>query len=67
MNQLKTYNNDIELLDLSPHISRLRMIKEPEELAALQSAIDITNKAIKSAMSPAKLNKYRMNMNLKQN
>jgi Xaa-Pro aminopeptidase len=55
---LKSYNNDVELLDLSSHLSRLRMLKEPEELNAIQSAIDITNRAIKMAMSPARLVKY---------
>ena len=56
--KLKSYNSSIDLLDLGPHLSRLRMIKQAAELAAIESAIDITSKAITSAMKPAKLAKY---------
>lgn len=39
---VKKHNSDIELLDLRPHISHMRSRKQPEELIALQSAIDLT-------------------------
>jgi Xaa-Pro aminopeptidase len=56
--RLKTTKPGLELLDISAHISRLRTIKQPEELAAIQAAIDITVKSIKEATKPAKLAKY---------
>jgi len=56
--RLQTHNQRLELLDLSPHLSRLRMIKQPAELQAIQAAIDITLASLKAATSPAKLTKY---------
>ncbi|HET8991988.1 MAG TPA: Xaa-Pro aminopeptidase [Candidatus Saccharimonadales bacterium] len=56
--RLKSYNNAVELLDLSTHVTRLRVIKQKPELMAIQVAIDLTSKAIKSSMTKAKLQKY---------
>jgi Xaa-Pro aminopeptidase len=56
--RLKGYRSELELLDISAHVSRLRMIKQPPELVAIQSAIDITIVAIKETCRPAKLPKY---------
>lgn len=57
--QLKTYNTDIELLDLGLHLVRMRMIKQPPELVAMQAAIDITMATIKAATKTAKLARYQ--------
>lgn len=56
--KLKDTNDAIELLDLSSHLVRLRMVKQPAELGAIQTAIDITIDALKAATTPAKLAKY---------
>ncbi|HEX4774199.1 MAG TPA: aminopeptidase P N-terminal domain-containing protein [Candidatus Saccharimonadales bacterium] len=56
--KLKGYKSDLEVLDISLHLVMMRMVKQPEELKAIQAAIDITIAAIKEASSPAKLNKY---------
>jgi Xaa-Pro aminopeptidase len=56
--RLKSYNSDLELLDLSPHLIRMRMIKQPLEIAAIQAAIDITIASFKDATRPARLRKY---------
>ncbi|HSX29333.1 MAG TPA: Xaa-Pro aminopeptidase [Candidatus Saccharimonadales bacterium] len=56
--RMKRVNPDIELLDLRQHLSRMRMIKQSAELAALTCAIDITKEAIKEVSRPAKLAKY---------
>jgi Xaa-Pro aminopeptidase len=56
--KLKSYNSDIELLDLSYHILSLRVIKQPEELKAMVAAINITNASIKEILRPAKLKTY---------
>ena len=57
--KLKEINGELELLDLRPHVSRLRMVKQAPEIAALQKAIDITAATIKEITKPAKLAKYR--------
>jgi Xaa-Pro aminopeptidase len=56
--KLKTYNGELQLLDLGPHVARLRMAKQPAELKAVQAAIDITLASLKDAFRPAKLKKY---------
>jgi Xaa-Pro aminopeptidase len=58
LQRLKTGNSDLELLDLAPHLSRMRMIKQPIELQAIQSAIDISIRTIKEAIRPTKLHAY---------
>lgn len=56
--RLKSFKSELELLDLNPHLIKLRTVKQPQELYAIQSAIDITIAAIKDATRPAKLNGY---------
>lgn len=56
--RLKTYNNELELLDINTHLARLRMIKQPAELEALQEAIDITTATLREVSTSAKLRKY---------
>lgn len=54
--KLKAIAPTAELLDLNPHLTRQRMVKQPQELAALQSAIDITAATLKDVSK--KLAKY---------
>lgn len=56
--KIKHIRPGIELLDLRQHLARMRMVKQPVELEALQEAIDITVDSIKDAIRPAKLAKY---------
>ena len=56
--RLKAINEDIELLDLRTHLGRMRMVKQPVEIEALQQAIDITIDTLKEVTKPAKLSKY---------
>lgn len=58
VSKLKSYNDQLELLDLGTHLTRMRMIKQPVELAAIQKAINITIAGIKTATKPSKLRKY---------
>ncbi len=58
IDRLKEIKPDIELLDLRPHLMRMRMIKQEPEIAAIQKAIDITVASIKAATTPAKMEKY---------
>ena len=56
--RLREIKPGIALLDVSPHLGRLRMIKQPVELAAIRTAINITAQTIKESCRPAKLRKY---------
>lgn len=56
--RVKKCNPDIELLDLRQHLSRMRMIKKPEELAAIKRAITVTNDTLKEVMRQSRLGKY---------
>lgn len=42
---------DMELIDIRVELARLRMIKQPPEIAALQKAIDITARSLKQAFA----------------
>jgi Xaa-Pro aminopeptidase len=56
--RLKSYNDQLELLDIGEHVARQRMIKQPIELEAMQKAIDITIGGLKTVFRPAKRTKY---------
>ncbi len=56
--KLKSYNTRLKLHDLSSHLARLRMIKQPQELKAMQAAIDITIATIQDVLNPAKRKGY---------
>ena len=59
ISRMKAQNEHIELLDISEHITRLRMLKQPAEIIALQRAIDITQQSLKEALRASKLVKYQ--------
>jgi Xaa-Pro aminopeptidase len=42
IDQIKSHNPEVELLDLRPHVTRMRMIKQPIEIAQIERAIAIT-------------------------
>jgi Xaa-Pro aminopeptidase len=44
--QLKETNPNLELLDLRQHLARMRMVKQPCEIDAIQTAIDATVSAL---------------------
>lgn len=56
--RLKESGPELELLDLSPHLNRLRMVKQPVELAAIRAAVDITIKTMREACRPPRLRRY---------
>ncbi len=58
MSRMQEMNGSIELLDLRQHMVRMRMTKQPEELAAIQKAVDITLAAIKESTRQPKLDGY---------
>lgn len=56
--RLKQINESVELLDLRQHLSRMRMIKQPVEIEAIQRAIDITIDTLKDVTKVSKLGKF---------
>lgn len=61
---LRTYNTQLEILDIGMHIVQLRMIKQAPELKAMQQAIDITAAAIRESTRQMKLAKYEFEYEL---
>ena len=57
--QMKAYNPVLELLDISAHIERLRSVKQPAELAAIQQAIDITAQSLRRTATAVRRGSYR--------
>jgi Xaa-Pro aminopeptidase len=45
MLEMKRHNKELEFLDLRPHLTKMRQIKQPLELKAIQQAIDVSVKA----------------------
>ena len=56
--RLKHMNPNLEFLDVRQHLARMRMIKQPAELVALQRAIDATIDTLKEVTRPSQLAKY---------
>lgn len=46
VDDLRSQNSEVELLDLSPHLQKLRMVKSESELAAINKAISITTQSL---------------------
>lgn len=45
--EIKKANPNVELLDLRPHLTRMRSIKQPQELLAIKQAISLTSVTLK--------------------
>lgn len=56
--KLKASNDTIQLLDITMHLVRMRMVKQSEELLAIQAAVDVTVDTLKEVLKPSKLTKY---------
>ena len=54
MERLERHVSDLELIDIRPQLANMRMIKQDIELAAIQSAIDITSDTLKEVMTSNK-------------
>jgi Xaa-Pro aminopeptidase len=56
MKKIRAVNPEIELMDLRQHLMKMRMVKQVEEIAALQAAVDITVKTLRKIEK--RLDKY---------
>lgn len=57
--RLQEINSNLEFLDLSQQLARMRSVKQPVELAAIQAAIDITNVTLQEIIQPGNLSGYK--------
>ena len=55
---MRIHNPDLTLLDLRQHLSRMRMVKQSIEIAAIKKAIDITTGGIKMVHKKFNTQKY---------
>jgi Xaa-Pro aminopeptidase len=56
--RMREVNPNMELLDLRTHLSRMRMVKQPVEVEAIQKAIDVTIDTLKEITRPKQFAKY---------
>lgn len=56
--RLKEMHSEVELLDLRPHLARMRSVKQDVELEAIQRAVDITIETLKEIHRPRQFSKY---------
>lgn len=57
INKIRRQNNKVNLVDIRADLASLRMVKQPEEIRAIQKAINITNEAIDNVVK--RLKKYQ--------
>lgn len=56
--RIKEIQPSVEFLDLKQHLFRMRMVKQPLEIEALQAAIDVTIDALKEVSRSGNLSRY---------
>jgi Xaa-Pro aminopeptidase len=55
---IKTYNEAIEVLDLREHLAKMRVVKQPQEIAAIQLAVDTTIDGLTYVTNRRRLKQY---------
>ncbi|HET9098005.1 MAG TPA: aminopeptidase P N-terminal domain-containing protein [Candidatus Saccharimonadales bacterium] len=50
---------DLEILDISATIAKMRTVKQPEEISAIQHAIDVTSESLRELAMPSKIKDYK--------
>ena len=58
MERLQHHVADLQIIDVRPELARLRMIKQPSEIKALQQAIDITGRTLNEVLSTKNVATY---------
>lgn len=56
--KIQEVDESLELLDLRPHMIRMRMVKQPAEITAIQTAVDVTIAAMRASVRQSKLDAY---------
>jgi Xaa-Pro aminopeptidase len=57
--KVKRLNSKVKIEDVLPSLARLRMVKQPIELAAIKKAIKITSETLIEALDPASINSVK--------
>lgn len=58
VSRMKEVNSGLELLDLRDHLTKMRSVKQPSELNAINKAIEITAAGMSQVLSQKRLKKY---------
>lgn len=64
LKRLHKHVDNLEVVDIRRELATLRMLKQPEELAAIQAAIDITSETLDTVLTAPKLRRYRFEYEL---
>lgn len=59
LERLHKHLDTLEVVDIRPELARLRMIKQPVELAAIEQAIAATSQTLNALLTTSKLRRYR--------
>jgi Xaa-Pro aminopeptidase len=59
LKRLHKHVENLEVIDIRRELVHLRMIKQPEELAAIQLAIDATSETLNALLTDSKLRRYK--------
>jgi Xaa-Pro aminopeptidase len=59
LQHLKLDNNDLNIIDIGQNLARMRMLKQPEEIKAIQAAVDITIESLQAATKPEMIESYK--------
>lgn len=59
MSMMERHGAKLQTTDIRPAMARLRMVKQPAELQALQQAIDITAETLNELLVTRRLSRYR--------
>ncbi len=59
MRRLRQSNNHLELLDLTPHMQRMRMVKQPFEITMINKAITATINSVEFVEKKYQTGKYK--------
>jgi Xaa-Pro aminopeptidase len=60
LQRMKAVRPKLELVDIRPEVSALRVVKQPVEVAAIQRAVDVTCDAFNNAMSNSYTYEYEL-------
>lgn len=57
--RLKRTEPTLEITDIRTQVTEMRMVKQPQELKAIQRAIDITSQTLQTVLEPGKWSSYK--------
>lgn len=64
LKRLNRHVDELDVTDIRSDLALQRMIKQPEEIAAIQRAVDITSDTLNNLLKPAKMSRYKFEYQL---